>query len=128
MSHWAAPYIGRDWIAQTHDCWAFFRLVQREQFGREVPAYDADALSLMSCARAMAANPERQKWTSTRSPKEGDAVLLAHSKYPSHIGVWIDVDGGGVLHCVEGTGVVFQSRQSLATCGWGHLEFYTHGR
>lgn len=128
MSHWALQYIGREWIAQTHDCWAFFRQVQRDQFAREIPPFDVDSLSRLSCARAVEANPERQKWSPTATPKEGDAVLMAHSKFPSHIGLWVEVDGGGVLHCIEGAGVVFQSRQSLAACGWGHVEFYSHGR
>jgi len=126
MTHWAASYIGRAWVTREHDCWAFFREIQRVHFGRDVPAFDVDSLSLLACARAMAANPERQRWIATSTPIEGDAVLLAHSRHPSHIGVWLDVDGGGVLHCIEGAGVVFQSRASLAACGWGHLEFYTH--
>lgn len=122
--HWAAAYIGRPWVAGTHDCWAFFREVQRARFGREVPAYDVDSLDLLACARAVRDNPERFRWLPVEVPAEGDAVLLAHSRHPSHVGVWLGVDGGGVLHCVQGDGVVFQARRSLALCGWGRLSFY----
>lgn len=124
MTHWATDYIGLPWVAQEHDCWAFFRKVQREQFGIEVPAFDADALDRMACARAVAGNPERNKWTRVETPQEGDAVLMARAKYPSHVGIWIAADGGGVLHCMQGAGVVFQGLGKLKLSGWGHVVFY----
>lgn len=52
--------------------------------------------------------------------------LAAHARHPSHVGVWVDVDGGGVLHCINGAGVVFQPIKALKAGGWGHLEFYRH--
>lgn len=124
--HWAADYIGDEWRAGEHDCWGFVRRVQRERYGREVPPFDVDAFNCLACARAVRDNPERSNWQQVGEPQEGDAVLLAHAKHPSHVGIWIDADGGGVLHCVEGDGVVFQARKSLAACGWGRLEFYRH--
>lgn len=126
MTHWAIAYIGEPWVAGEHDCWAFFRRVQADRFGRAVPAIDVNAHSLMACARAVADNPERANWLPVSSPVEGDAVLMAHSRYPSHVGLWVDVDGGGVLHCVEGAGVIFQTIKNLKACGWGHVEFYRH--
>ena len=124
--HWAFDYIGLPWIRGDHDCWGFVRRVQLERFGRSVPAFDMDAYNSLACARAVAANPERINWQSVTTPKEGDCVLLAHAKHPSHVGVWVEVDGGGVLHCLQSSGVVFQSVKSLKASGWGHLEFYRH--
>ena len=34
------------------------------------------------------------------------------------------VDGGGVLHCVRGNGVVFQDIASLNLCGWFLHSYY----
>lgn len=126
MNHWASKYLGDEWSRENHDCFIFFRRVQKEQFGRDIPAFDVDAANRMACARAVAANPERGNWLPVDVPQEGDAVLLAHAKHPSHIGVWVDVDGGGVLHCVKGPGVVFQKIISLKSGGWGHLEYMRH--
>jgi cell wall-associated NlpC family hydrolase len=124
--HWAFDYIGEAWVLGEHDCWGFVRRVQRERFGREIPPFDVDAMSRMACARAVASNPERERWRNVDTPAEGDCVLLAHSRHPSHVGLWVDCDGGGVLHCLRGAGVVFQSVTRLKAMGWGHLEFYRH--
>ena len=124
MTHWALRYIGDPWVAQEHDCWAFARRVWREQFGMEVPAIDVDACNMLACVRAFSSHPEKARWYHVDTPKEGDAVLLSQSKHPSHVGVWIDADGGGVLHCIEGGGVVFQTVSSLRVSGWHTLEFY----
>jgi hypothetical protein len=40
------------------------------------------------------------------------------------VGVWLDVDGGGVLHCAEGAGVVFQRSDAIKLNGWAVEGFY----
>lgn len=124
MSHWALQYIGEPWVAGEHDCWAFVRRIWRDHFGLDVPAVDVDACNRLACVRAFSGHAERASWHNVATPQEGDAVLLSQSKHPSHVGVWIDADGGGVLHCIEGTGVVFQTVSSLRAAGWHTLEFY----
>lgn len=131
MTHWALPYMGRPWVngaqgPDAFDCWSFFRWVQRLHFGRETPFIDVDADNPLAVRRAFEKHPERQRWTLVPAPSEGDAVLMAHNKYPSHVGVWLDVDGGGVLHCINGEGVVFSSRSALQISGWGRVEFYRY--
>jgi cell wall-associated NlpC family hydrolase len=124
-THWAETYIGEPWVAGEHDCWAFARRVWRERFGVEVPAVDVDACNRMACVKAFAgAEPERANWLPVMLPEEGDAVLIGKSERPSHVGVWVDADCGGVLHCVQGAGVVFNSTTSLYIGGWRILGFY----
>jgi len=124
MNHWASAYIGQPWQPQAHDCWAFCRRVWREQFGLEVPAIDVDASRLAVVARAFRDHAERRHWDEVTEPREGDAVLMAHCRHPSHVGIWIDADGGGVLHCQDGPGVIFTTRAALARMGWGRLQYY----
>lgn len=124
MTHWALRYIGDPWISGEHDCWAFVRRVWREQFGLDVAAVDVDACNRLACMRAFSGHDERSNWHNVDEPREGDAVLLAQGQHPSHVGVWVDVDGGGVLHCAEGMGVMFQTVSSLKTAGWHCKEFY----
>jgi cell wall-associated NlpC family hydrolase len=118
---WAAAYIGQPWTPER-DCWAFFRDVQREAFGREVPAIDIDALSLTACLRTFKAHPERGRWLPTDDPQDGDGVLLARGRLPSHVGIW--VDGGRVLHSLEGFGVVCQRVADLRAAGWSRIDCY----
>ena len=126
MRHWAVDEIGKPWIAGENDCWAFFRQVQRDGYGIEVPAFAVDPNSLLACAHALEQNPERMRWLWVESPIDGDAVLMGKGRYPTHIGTWIDADGCGCLHCVEGSGVVFQTLASLQLTGWNLIRFYRH--
>ena len=90
---WAAQYIGQPWVHGEHDCWAFFRRVQAERFGRQVPAIDVDAFDVRACVAAFTGHDERARWQEVQQPQEGDAVLMSQSRVPTHVGVWVD---GGV--------------------------------
>lgn len=123
-AHWATDYIGLPWVAEKRDCWAFFRAIQADHYGIVVPVIDVDAMDLHAVARAFRDHDERASWAEVSEPQDGDAVLMAHARYPSHVGVWIDVDGGRVLHCQQGAGVVCSSREALRLSGWGRVSFY----
>lgn len=118
---WAAHYIGEPWVAGESDCWAFARRVWRERFGLEVPAVDVDALNRLASVRAFSAHPECAAWQQTAAPHDGCAVLMGKSSRPSHVGVWVD---GGILHSVEGAGVIFTRETDLRLMGFRVLGFY----
>ena len=123
--------IGLPWIAgargpDAYDCWGLFLAVQRQHFGRELPEIPVDALDLRAVLDAFTAHPERQRWQPVSAAEEGDAVLMRQARDPVHIGVWLDIDGGGVLHAVRHAGVVFQTLAALDAHGWqieGHYRF-----
>ena len=128
MSNYA-KYIGIPWEAgaqgpESFDCMAFFRHVQEKNFGIEVPtiiAPDYDDANIL--VDLMINHPERQKWLKIPTPEHGCAVIV-HK--PMHIGVWLDIDGGGVLHCVRGVGVIFTSNGSWSVSGFGRREYFRH--
>ena len=118
--HWAAAYIGLPWAADgegpdAFHCWSLFRHVQQQRFGRTLPVIP-NPDDLLALARSLRDHPERRRWVLTRTPHEGDLVLLRQARYPIHVGLWID--GGLVLHCLRAAGVVAQSTTSLAIHGW----------
>jgi cell wall-associated NlpC family hydrolase len=122
MTHWAAAYIGTPWSAtgegpESYHCWAFVRHVQAVRFGRTLPAIP-NPEDLLAQARVFRAHPERARWRRVERPEEGDCVLLRRARYPVHVGVWIAIDGGGVLHCSQDSGVVFQRPPALGLNGW----------
>ena len=124
--HLVNEYIGRPWVAggrgpHEFDCWGLFLHVQRACFCRELPEIPVDATNLRAVLKGFQAHPERQRWTAVAHPHDrvdGDAVLMRQSRYPVHVGVWLGADGGGVLHCMQGAGVVFQRIEHLALHGW----------
>ena len=127
--------IGLPWVVgaagpDAFDCWGLFVTVQRQCFGRDLPQNPVDATNLRAVLDAFKGHPERQRWQLVNQPTEGDAVLMGQSRYPVHIGVWLDIDGGGVLHAVRHAGVAFQTLAALDAHGWrieGFYRFKRHG-
>lgn len=125
--NWPSHYIGEPWIAGEHDCWHFARRVWREVFGFAVPPIEVDALNRMASTRAFGTHPEVAAWTPLAAPEDGAGVLLGKSSRACHVGVWANCDGGGVVHCIEHSGVVFQPLPALAAAGWRVLGYYRRG-
>lgn len=127
MSSEFAQYIGRPWQEDGDnalDCMAFVREIQARHFGVEMPAvtipdYD-DKRNIVALINGHA---ENENWQQVDKPQHGDAVLV---RSPSHYGVWIDEDGGGVLHCVKGVGVVFTKDSAWAWSGFGRRQYMRH--
>ena len=81
-------------------------------------------MAAVAMGRTFRDHPERRRWAKVEMPQEGDCVLLRRSRHPIHVGVWLDVDDGGVLHCAEDCGVVFQRPDALRLNGWAVEGFY----
>ncbi len=122
-----AQYIGIPWCAgaqgpHAFDCFSFFKMLQERHFGISVPEIIApdvdDAAALVSL---FGRHPERARWVQVAAPVAGCAVII---RQPLHIGTWLDVDGGGVLHCVRGAGVVFTLDAAWPVSGFGKREFF----
>ena len=127
--HWAEDLIGRPWQAggrgpDAFDCWGMVRFCWREHFGIEVPEIPVDAADLRRVLDAFRDHPERRRWRLVAEPREGDAVLMRQSRLPVHVGLWLDVDGGGVLHAARTIGVAFQRPGALDLQGWRIEGFY----
>lgn len=131
MTHWAADYIGKPWVVasdgpDSYDCWGLVVAVQRRLYGHDLSIIPVAENDMKTLIRTMRDHPERQNWHSVTVPHEGDVALLRQSRHPIHVGVWLDVDGGGILHAVQGAGVVFQSLNNLAMTGWKIENYYRH--
>lgn len=127
---WAAQYIGTPWEIgaqgpRAYDCLGFFRMVQRVHFGVDLPPVMtpacADASAMDALVGLIGGRGEVDRWPAVQQPRHGDAVLVHR---PLHIGVWLDADGGGVLHCVEGIGVIFTADAAWRTSGFGRREYF----
>ena len=130
MSHWARKYLGRPWRSgavgpEAYDCWGLVRAVLWERYAIEVPAVPAaDPDSTLQVAASMLEATRREHWQLVERPAEGDVVTLGKARYPSHCGIWVAADFGGVLHCERGIGVCFSGVDSLRRAGWGLIEYY----
>ena len=124
MSHWSEKYIGEPWVSTENDCWAFVRRVWLEQFQLSVPAVDVDAHSQLACVRAFSSHEEISNWKQVDTPCDGDGVLIGKNRRPSHVGIYVSIGSGRILHCVQGVGVICQDLQSMAFMGLRPLGYY----
>ncbi|MBR8084568.1 NlpC/P60 family protein [Burkholderia vietnamiensis] len=118
-------YVGLEWAAgargpDTFDCWGLLRHVEAEHFGVKVP----DVPELDDAAREL----YREQMASgaceiVPAPFHGAGVLMRGGDDP-HVGVWLDCEGGGVLHSMERVGVIWSPRASLRLLGFSRLTFY----
>jgi len=122
--HWAVPLIGKPWESgqqgpEAFDCWGLLVWVYQQQFNINLPNIAVAEGDLRSQVKAFHAHPENAHWQRVEKPKEGNALLLRQSRHPIHVGLWIDTEGeSGVLHALQGAGVVFQTLNSLKLSGW----------
>lgn len=114
-TNWASyvgiPFAPHGRTRDACDCWGLAQLAYREQFGVELPAYDAgyanagrdDAADL---ARLIEAG--RVAWREVPAGHErvGDLILLRLWNRPMHIGIVIG--GKRMLHACEGVGTAVE--------------------
>jgi len=128
MTHWATDYIGIPWVnggqdLDGFDCWGFVRHIQLVHYHRELPVVDVDATKTLAVVRALTNHPEHDRWAHVMTPQDGDCVEMGNAARPFHVGLWVDVEGGAVLHCVQGAGVVLSSLPTLIPV-WGKIDFW----
>ena len=116
-------YLGLPWIEGQRDCWLFFREIQAKHYGRIVPIVDVDVMDIRDVIHKVDAE-KKAHWEQIGKPEDGCAVLMSRNRYPVHIGMWLDIDGGKVLHCAQCMGVVFQNRQALKFDGWTGITYW----
>lgn len=120
VADFLARLLGQPWDAAGLHCWALVRLAQRELFGRDLPAVletvPKGMAGRLASARQFAAHPERARWRES-GPEHGAIALLRRASAPAemivHAGVWLDIDGGVVLHTDQPHGVVADSVAQL---------------
>lgn len=101
------------------NCWGLLRDIQMRFFGIDLPM-----TSLGDPLADLYSNKMKSGlWQIVDEPFHGCGVLMRAGSDP-HCGVWLDFDGGGVLHCERGNGVLWQNNQSLRMSGYGNLKFY----
>ena len=131
--HWAAQYIGIKFryggqtLETGFDCWGLFRYVQKRHFSRQLAEIKLIEYQPQAIENEFNTNPELGNWYQVDEPENGDGVLMSTAKCPKHVGVWIsDGETVGILHAVDGYGVIFTSRQNLMRSGWKILNYYRY--
>lgn len=131
-----ADLIGKPWQANAKgpdafDCWHLAVYVQRHLFNRAAPDIVVPEHPTWSwMISQFKSHPELNNWVELLQPangliyvKDGAIVLMARNTHPAHCGVYLQGEGG-VLHCDDGGGVMFQDIMTLKCNSWAKLRFY----
>lgn len=122
----AEEYIGLAWEQDGNgpdswNCWNLLSHVLLAYFGKAMPAItlgDGDGIRATYNEKLRLGH-----WKAVEYPTHGCGVLLREGEHP-HVGVYLDLDGGGVLHALEGFGVVFTPTSTLRMLGFGRVKYY----
>ncbi|WP_186169785.1 NlpC/P60 family protein [Burkholderia gladioli] len=113
---WESGAVGPD----AFDCWGLLRWVQLHHFGIRLPALPA----LVEDRRLLYLDEVNAgRWQPCTAPFHGCGVLLRGGDRP-HVGVWLDLDAGGVLHAQEGAGVIFTERSNMKRMGYPRATYF----
>ncbi|MCK7615174.1 hypothetical protein [Roseibium sediminicola] len=118
-----APYDPENRSPGFH-CWGAFCAAQEILGQSGLPDFVPESATLADRAKALRDHPERARWREIEEPVLGCAVLMAKQSVATHVGCWLDLDGGGVLHALPNIGVAFETLQKLRFAGWRCITFH----
>lgn len=78
------------------------------------PAVEAEAHAQM----------QRGVWQPIENPEPFCVVQMSHACVAHHVGVWVPVNGGMVLHTTEATGSILQKRHMVNQMGFHITGYY----
>ncbi|MCV0426199.1 MAG: hypothetical protein K5905_12050 [Roseibium sp.] len=105
-------------------CWGAFCAVQEILGLAGLPDFVPDSVTLSARAKALGGHAERSRWIEIPEPVNGCAVLMGRQEVPIHVGCYLDLDGGGVLHATPGVGVAFETIPRLRLASWRCITFH----
>lgn len=131
--HWAEQYLGLPWESgsqgpDSFNCWGLVRAVAAKHFNFEPPLIAIDESLGFAVRKAFRKHPEHNRYYTVDVPQAGDIVEMGSAKDMWHVGIWLDVDGGGVLHSMQGAGVVFTQARHLKMLGWSQTIYWRYLR
>jgi hypothetical protein len=111
-------------IPYEFDCQTFVKYVMKHCFDRDIFMIATPSSEISVLIRFIKNHPERVNWPVVEKPEHGGIVEMSSGQHPHHVGLWLDIDGGAILHCYLG-GVGFQKPRELEAAGW--RRFIYHG-
>lgn len=119
-------YNGKEYLLEGNGpdqwgCWFLLRHCLAEYFGVTMPL--APIGDEKACLELYTGKVRTGEWKVVPYPQHGDPVLMRGGILP-HVGLFLDIDGGGILHALEDVGVTFSSLGACYDMGFGNLKFY----
>lgn len=126
--NWIESLIGKPWRLgargpEAFDCYGLVVWIYRTQLGKRLDSLESlNVADLASVLRAV--ESQDRHWRELAKPEHLCLVGMSTHTRIHHVGVWLDFEGGKVLHAMEGGTVVAQKVVSLKSAGFRTFKFY----
>lgn len=107
------------------DCYGLVWHVCKHQGGIDLPRFDDMQAQLDRINAAINEQVMSADWQEVEKPQPFDAVVMRRAGEAYHVGVWLDVDGGKVLHATP-KGVLCNDMGGLRRMNFQHVAFYRY--
>lgn len=129
--YWAIKYVGIPYCIsglgndnKCFNCWGLVRYAYSKEFGIELPIVDIDNVP-QELVRKTFSNWHHIK-EGISALQDGDGMIVRSRRGP-HVGIYLDIDGGKILHAVSSAGQVIATNiHSLSAYGMSRAKFYRH--
>lgn len=121
--------IGRPYEPAGLHCWRLVQEMQQVVFKRILPPVLVAPERMQELIGMMDLRHVYDGWKEVQQPEHGAVVFMTKnghdvSKAACHAGVWLDLDGGGILHTDYGHGVVFETMAMIKLHNWGSFSYH----
>jgi hypothetical protein len=122
--------IGKPWHENAqgpdaYDCWGLARAAQKIVFGRDLPIVSCPS-TLRALVETIENHAVRDNWPEVERATHGCLVSMTQSLHPHHIGTYLGLDGGRVLHATKNEGVMCCTLAQLRLEGFSKLRFHNY--
>ena len=136
---WVLFYLNAKWNVagdgdgtpeEGYNCWGLLRHVYKSLLGIDVPKYSSiTSENIHSVGKLIDAGAKGEDWSRVEDCNRlhMDAVALSKGKIFHHVGIYLNFDGGLILHAHDGGRVVAQRPSQLRAHGWSRIEYFRHG-
>lgn len=120
--HYIQTLVGTPWERSGLHCWKLVVMIQGDVFGRRLPDGPTVAPKLAERREIVSVDPTPFGWAEVPVPIHGAIVRMyrigGNPADVEHTGVYLDLDGGRVIHTNHPHGVVVDTLHELAARGW----------
>lgn len=116
----------RQYGPYAYDCWGLVWHVCKYHAGIELPRFDDVEYQLQRINAEIQGQKLSDDWHRVDSPTEFDVVLMQRAGEAYHVGVFLEVDGGKVLHACP-DGILCNNLVELHTMGFRQVTYWHYG-
>ncbi|MTI13113.1 NlpC/P60 family protein [Sansalvadorimonas verongulae] len=124
---WILNYLGKPWVNGEQDCWWLVRSTYRDRLNIELPQIVVDANNIRAVLDTLAHHEHLKDWQEIDQPEDMCLVFFSGGRNrPTHVALYLDVDGGRYLHTYQRAGCVCEPLSAAERNGWTSPRYYRY--